>query len=109
MRIVDALKAKGYNAIVAKEKVAKGIVLSGKVTKIGHGSGAARYFVGMGAGQANMMTDFLLEDRTAKKTLGKFEIIATSGAESRGGSYMERHLADGSKKVAEVIAGEKKE
>lgn len=109
MRIVDALRAKGYTATVAKEKVTKGIVLSGKVTKIGHGSGAARYFVGMGAGQANLITDFHLEDRTAKKTLGKFEIIATSGGESRPGSYMEKHLEDGSKKVAEYIAGEKKE
>jgi hypothetical protein len=108
-RIVDALRAKGYNASVTDKPVTNGVVLSGKVLTVGHGSGAARFFVGMGAGQANLTTEFTIEDRTAKKTLGKFEIIATSGGESRGGSYLDRHLDDGSKKVAEYIAGEKKE
>jgi hypothetical protein len=109
MRIVDALKAKGFNATLANGKATKGVVLTGKVIKIGHGSGAARHFIGMGAGQANLITEFHLEDRSAKKTLSKFEIVATSGAESGVTSYMDRHLNDGSKKVAEYIAGEKKD
>ncbi len=112
MRIVDALKAKGFNASVANGPVTKGLVLSGKVTKVEHGSAAARIMVGMGAGSANMFTDFKLEDRTTKKVLSKFEVIATSGGTGglqAAGSYLDAHLQDGSKKVAEYISGEKKD
>jgi hypothetical protein len=101
--IVDDLVKKGYNAKVAIGIMKKGTVLSGAVTKIENGSAAARYFVGMGAGSANMYTTFKLEDRERKKLLSKFQIIGTSGGESGLGSYMENHLADGAKKTAEYI------
>jgi len=102
-KIVDELTKKGYNAKVASGDMKKGIVLTGNVSKIENGSAAARYFVGMGAGSANMFTTFMLEDRDKKKTLSKFEIIGTSGAESKMGSYLDKHLDDGAKKTAEYI------
>jgi PBP1b-binding outer membrane lipoprotein LpoB len=102
-KIVDELVKKGYNAKVASGMMKKGIVLSGNVSKIENGSAAARYFVGMGAGSANMYTTFMLQDRGNNKTLSKFEIIGTSGGESGLGSYLDKHLEDGAKKTAEYI------
>ena len=102
--LVDALNKRGFNAKIATGPVKSGVVLSGTVTKVENGSAAARYFVGMGAGSANMFTDFKLEERSATpKTLAKFQIIATSGAEQNVSSYMDRHLADGSSKTAEYL------
>ncbi len=108
-KIAEALRTKGYNAKFVTEPAKSGIVISGDVTKIEHGSAAARYFVGMGAGSANMYTNFKIEDRAAAKTLSKFQIIATSGGTSGLGSYLDQHLADGAKKVAEYVAGDGKE
>lgn len=102
-KLVEALTKRGFNAKVATGPVTKGVVLSGNVTKIENGSAAARYFVGMGAGSANMFTSFKLEDRTNAKVLSKFEIIGTSGGSSGLGSFMENHLVDGSKKTAEYL------
>jgi hypothetical protein len=109
--IADELRKKGYTVETGNAPKKSGLVLTGKVSRFEHGSGAARMFVGMGAGSSNMFTDFVLEDRTAKKTLTKFEVIATSGG--RGGvfstgSFMEAHLTDGSKKAASYINGEEK-
>ena len=92
--IVDMLKKRGYNAQLATEPVKKGIVLGGTVTKFEHGSGAARYFVGMGAGSSNMFTDFKIEDRGFQKVLSKFEVIATSGARSDVSGFIDSHLSD---------------
>ncbi|MBA2403946.1 MAG: DUF4410 domain-containing protein [Bdellovibrionales bacterium] len=109
--IADALRKKGYNAQAVKDPQNKGIVISGKVSRFDHGSGAARFWVGMGAGSSDMFTDLLIEDRTKKVTLSKFEVIATSGG--RGGlgatgSFMDEHLLDGSEKAAAYISGEEK-
>jgi hypothetical protein len=105
-KIAEALRAKGYNAKYVTEPAKSGIVITGDVTKIEHGSGAARFFVGMGAGSANMYTNFKIEDRSATKTLSKFQIIATSGGSSSTTSFLDTHMADGAKKVAEFVAGE---
>jgi hypothetical protein len=105
-RIAEALRKRGYNAKAVNQPAKSGLVLTGKVTKVEHGSAAARILVGMGSGAANMFTDFKLEDRTAAKTLGEFQVIATSGGEgglNASGSYVETHLNDGAKKTAEYI------
>lgn len=102
-QLVEALNKKGFNAKLASGPVKSGVVLSGNVSKIENGSAAARYFVGMGAGSANMFTDFVLEDRAKSKVLSKFQIIATSGGESNWGGYLDKHMADGSKKTAEYL------
>ncbi len=107
-KIAEALRAKGYNAKYVTAPVKEGIVISGDVTKIEHGSGAARYFVGMGAGSANLYTNFKIEDRAAAKTLSKFQIIATSGGSSKTTSFLDTHMEDGAKKVAEYVAGDGK-
>jgi hypothetical protein len=107
VQIIEALKKRGYTAQVAKPGLKKGLVLSGAVTKFEHGSGAARMLVGMGAGSSNMFGEFKLEDRAQAKVLTKFEVIATSGGNSNSGSFMEAHLTDGAKKVAEYITGVK--
>ncbi len=106
--IVDALKKRGYNAQLAKGAVKKGVVIGGSVTKFAHGSGAARYFVGMGAGSSNLFTTFMIEDRSFSKQLAKFEVIATSGARSDVSGFIDSHLTDGAAKVADYIEGEKK-
>jgi len=102
-KIAEALRAKGYNATAVSKGKTSGIVISGFVTKIEHGSAAARYFAGMGAGSSNMFTDFKIEDRSKKKVLSKFQIIATSGGESGFGSYLKEHLSNGAKQVVEYI------
>ncbi len=109
--IADALRKKGYTVETGTAPKKGALVLSGKVTRFEHGSGAARFWVGMGAGSSNMFTDFVLEDRSAKKTLSKFEVIATSGGRGgafAAGSFMEAHLEDGSNKAASYISGEEK-
>lgn len=110
--IVEQLRKKGFNATVAKGPVKTGVVLTGNVTLVQHGSAAARIFAGgMGAGSANMFTNFKLEDKTDGKVLSKFEVIATSGGRgglAAAGSFLDAHLADGSQKVAQYIAGEAK-
>lgn len=105
--IVGALKKRGYNAQLAKAPVKKGVVIGGNVTKFAHGSGAARYFVGMGAGSSNMFTNFTIEDRSFSKVLSKFEVIATSGARSDVSGFIDAHLSDGASKVADYIEGKK--
>lgn len=105
--IVDMLKKRGYNAQLAKSPVKKGLVINGSVSKFEHGSGAARYFVGMGAGSSNMFTNFQIEDRSYAKVLSKFEVIATSGARSDVSGFIDAHLSDGAQKVADYIEGTK--
>lgn len=107
LQIVEALKKRGYQAEVATPGRKKGLVLSGAVSKFEHGSGAARALVGMGAGSSNMFGEFKLEDRGAAQTLTKFQVIATSGANSNMGSFMDAHISDGAKKVAEYLTGTK--
>ena len=102
-KIVDALKKLGYKAVAVDTPKKDGIAITGKVSKVENGSAAARFFVGMGAGSANMYTNFTILDRKTAKTLSSFEVIATSGGESKMGSYMEKHIADGASKVAEFI------
>ena len=102
-RIVDALKAKGFNAKIASGRVKSGLVLSGAVTKFEHGSAAARIMVGMGAGSSNIYTTLQVDDRDHAKTLSKFEVIATSGGQGgivASGSFMDTHMRDGAEKVA---------
>lgn len=105
LKIAEQLRKRGYNAIGVNAPVTTGIVISGDVTKIEHGSGATRFFVGMGAGSANMFTDFKIEDRAKAKTLAKFQVIATSGGNSYSGSFLDSHLIDGSLKVADYVEG----
>lgn len=108
--IVMELKKRGYNAKPAKS-AKSGVALKGNVRRLEHGSGAARFWVGMGAGSSNMYTDFKMIDVTNKKPIGEFEIIATSGGRggwSAMGSFMKAHLADGAKKSAEYIDKEPK-
>lgn len=102
-KIVEHLKEKGFNAQLATAPTKSGVTITGFVTKVENGSAAARYFVGMGAGSANMFADFMIVDKTKNTTLSKFQIIATSGGESGMGSYLTRFLNDGGKKVAEYI------
>ena len=102
-RIVEALTKRGYAARVANDKVRNGLELVGHTTRIENGSAAARYFVGMGAGSANMFTTFSIIDTTKGNTVAKFEVIGTSGGSSGLGSFMDNHLNDSSKKVAEYI------
>ncbi len=106
-KIVDALKARGFLAEAAPADAKQpGTYLSGKVTRFEHGSGAARFWVGMGSGSSNLFTDFTLEDAAAAKVLSKFEVIGTSGG--RGGwtalsSFLEAHLDDGALKVSQYL------
>ncbi len=105
--IAEHLRRKGFKAVAVESMPSSGIVLAGKVTKIENGSAAARMLVGMGAGSANMFTDFKLMDAATQKLLGKFEIIATSGGNSgwqAAGSYLNAHIKDGAEKTAEYIA-----
>ncbi len=103
--IAEQLRRKGFKAEAVENAPANGIVLSGKVTKIENGSAAARILVGMGAGSANMFTDFKLTN--GANTLGKFEVIATSGGNGgfqAAGSYLNAHIIDGAEKAANYIA-----
>lgn len=102
-KIVEHLRAKGFNAQLATAPVKTGVTISGTVTKVEHGSAAARFFVGMGAGSANMFADFMITDRAKNTTMSKFQVIATSGGTSGLGSYLNRFLNDGGKKVAEYV------
>jgi len=109
--IVDQLIKKGYKAELVTGSQKKGVVITGHVTRFEHGSGAARMWVGMGAGSSNLFTDFKIEDRSKGSTLSKFEVIATSGGRgglAATGSFMDAHLEDGSKKVAEYVSGQVK-
>jgi len=102
-KIAEALRAKGYDAkaVISAPKTA--VVMTGEVTRIDNGSAAARYFAGMGAGSSNLYTNFKIEDRSQGKVLSKFEIIATSGGESGFGSYLDQHLKNGAKQLAEYV------
>lgn len=102
-KIALALTKLGYKATAVEAGKKDGIIITGKVAKVENGSAAARFFVGMGAGSANMYTNFTIVDRKKAKTLSTFEVVATSGGESNMGSYMEKHLLDGASKVAEFI------
>ena len=102
--IAEELRKKGFNAEVSATPPTTGLALTGVVTRFEHGSAAARYFVGAGAGSSNLYTDFKLVDLQTKRVLSKFEVIATSGGSSGLGSYINAHLADGSKKVADYLA-----
>ena len=109
--IVAALSKMGYKAQTTDKPTKKGVLVKGNVTKFDHGSGAARAFVGMGAGSSNMFTDFEVVDMKTKNILTKFEVIATSGGRgglSATGSFMEAHLVDGSEKVADYLSGKEK-
>lgn len=109
--IASQLQKKGFKATAVDSVQRTGVVISGSVSRFQHGSGAARFLVGMGAGSSNMYTDFVIEDRTKKTQLSKFEVIATSGGrsglESMGG-FLDAHLEDGAEKVSEFINGETK-
>jgi len=100
--VVTQLHKEGFTAATAEKKPAKGKVLMGKVTKIENGSAAARWFVGMGAGSANMFTNFELTD--GAKSLTKFQVIGTSGGSSAMGSFLENHIMDSAKKTAEYLS-----
>jgi hypothetical protein len=105
-KIALALRAKGFDAKPVTAPVKAGIVISGRVTRFEHGSGAARALVGWGAGSSNLYTNFKIEDRSQAKLLSKFEVIATSGGQgglANTGSFMEKHLADGAEKVVDYI------
>lgn len=102
-KIVEHLKKRGYNAQTADGPSKMGLTISGDATKVENGSAAARYFVGMGAGSSNLFTNFTITDNVKKATLAKFQIIATSGGESGVGSYLDRFLNDGGKKLAEYV------
>lgn len=105
--LADQLRKKGFKAQAVESAPSSGVVLSGKVSKIENGSAAARILVGMGAGSANMFTDFKLTEAKSQKILGKFEIIATSGGNGgfhAAGSYLNAHIIDGSEKAAAYIA-----
>ena len=104
--IGDALKKRGYDAHSTTGRKDSGIVLFGKITRFEHGSGAARALVGMGAGSSNLFTDLVLEDRSKKQVLARFEVIGTSGG--RGGlgatgGFLKAHLEDGSEQTAKYI------
>ena len=111
IRIADELRKKGFQAKVSTGKPANsGIVLNGKVTKFEHGSGAARFWVGMGAGSSNLYTTFTLTDLDHHEDLAIFEVIGTSGGSggwTAMGSFMNAHLIDGGKKVAQYLSGKK--
>ena len=105
--VADQLRKKGFKAQAVESAPANGMVLSGKVSKIENGSAAARIMVGMGAGSANMFTDFKLTNAKSQKVLGKFEIIATSGGNGgfqAAGSYLNAHIIDGAEKAAAYIS-----
>lgn len=105
--VAEQLRRKGFSADAVESAPSSGMVLTGKVTKIENGSAAARILVGMGAGSANMYTDFKLSDVKSQKVLGKFEIIATSGGNGglqAAGSYLNAHIKDGAEKAAAYIA-----
>jgi hypothetical protein len=102
--IADDLRTKGFNAQAINGQATTGLVLTGKVTRFEHGSGAARFLVGMGAGSSNLYTDFQLTDVKTKKVLSKFEVIATSGGNSAPGGFISAHMTDGAKKVADYLS-----
>lgn len=83
---------------------AKGVVLDGVVTLFEHGSGAARAWVGMGAGSSNMHVDVKLH--RGAETLADLEVIATSGG--RGGltamaSFLHAHMQDAAAKTVKYL------
>lgn len=109
-RIAEELRKRGYAAEAVDAPVKSGIVITGKVSRVEHGSAAARMLVGMGSGSANLYTNFRVEDRAQAKVLSRFEVIATSGGRgglTAAGSFLDGHLTDGAEKVAEYIDGAK--
>lgn len=101
--IANDLRKKGFKAEAVDTVPKAGLILEGKVTQIDNGSGATRFWVGFGAGSANMFTDFKLYNKNGDETLTKFEIIATSGGNSRPSSFLEAHIEDCASKTAEYI------
>jgi len=109
--IITDLRKKGFNAALAEGKIKSGMLVKGNVRKFEHGSGAARALVGFGAGSSNMFTDFKVIDAASKKTVGNFEVIATSGGRAglaSMGSFLDAHLIDGAEKFSEYVSGEEK-
>lgn len=105
--VVTELRKQGFTATAADKRPAKGKVLEGKVTGIENGSAAARMFVGMGAGSANMFSKFTLTDLASGKQLTRFEVIGTSGGRggwAAAGSFLDAHITDSSMKTAEYLA-----
>jgi hypothetical protein len=106
-QIADALIAKGFNVKVGKAPTKSGKVIAGKVTRFDHGSASGRFWMGaFGVGASKLYTDVKIHDNSTGKTLALFEVIATSGG--RGGiialgSFIDSHLNDGSKKIAQYI------
>lgn len=104
--IAEQLRHKGFRAEAVDKAPRSGVVLSGKVTRVENGSAAARIFVGMGAGSANLYTDFQLLLPNGE-ILSEFEIIATSGGNGglqASGSYLKAHIQDGAEKTAQYIS-----
>lgn len=102
--IVVQLKKRGFTARHWDGKES-GTLVDGTVTLFEHGSGAARMFVGMGAGSSNLHMNMKVSK--GRETLADFTVIATSGG--RGGlsslsSFLQAHITDGAEKTAEYIA-----
>jgi hypothetical protein len=107
--IVD-LKKRGFVGAKHFEQGSNGVLLEGTVTLFDHGSGAARYLVGMGAGSSNLHIDVKLTRDT--ETLADFTVVATSGG--RGGidamgSFLEAHITDASEKITDYIMNKDKQ
>ena len=84
--LVTTLLRSGYRArrYTADAGTAGAVVIDGSFTHVNHGSGAARAWVGLGAGAAWMLSDVKLyrADKPAE-TLAEFKVESSSGG--RGG------------------------
>ena len=102
--VVQELRSKGLNAALYQADKADGaIVIDGAVTKVDHGSGAARYFLrGMG-GSSNMALNVRIY-KGGRELIGDFDVAATSGAKNGVGSFVKDHVEDGAKQTADYIA-----
>jgi hypothetical protein len=83
------------------------IVIEGKVTRFDHGSGAARWLVGTGAGSSDMFIRVRIYSGSRENVLADFDVTATSadtgGFESMGRSFLDEHIADGAEKIRQYI------
>ena len=102
--VVQELRSKGLNAeLYTSDKAEGAIVIDGAVTKVDHGSGAARYLLrGMG-GSSNMAFNVRVY-KSGRDLIGDFDIAASSGAKNGVGSFVKDHVEDGAKQTADYIA-----
>jgi hypothetical protein len=102
-KIISNLKKHGFKQAKKSSKADYKIMVD--IAHVDHGSSAKRLMLGFGAGASKMVMDVKAFQKT-KEPVAEFEVIATSGGRAGFnalGSFLEAHLVDASKKVADYF------